>query len=121
MFFEGFQLYVMLIEVFDHEKSRVNWYYLLSYGVPAILVIISAIIDPLSYGTTRYCWLRSDNYFIWAFVGPVIAILMANIIFLSIAMTTMCRHIPHISSNKTKEQTKLTNIKLVIRTLLLFA
>ncbi|CAG2104110.1 unnamed protein product [Medioppia subpectinata] len=115
MFFEGFQLYVMLVEVFDHEKSRVNWYYLLSYGVPAILVIISAIIDPLSYGTPNYCWLRSDNYFIWAFVGPVIAILIANIIFLSIAMTTMCRHIPHITSNKTKEQTKLTNIKLWIR------
>ncbi|CAG2159344.1 unnamed protein product [Oppiella nova] len=115
MFFEGFQLYVMLIEVFDHEKSRINWYYLLSYGVPAILVIISAIIDPLSYGTSKYCWLRSDNYFIWAFVGPVIAILIANIIFLSIAMSTMCRHIPHITSNKTKEQTKLTNIKIWIR------
>ncbi|XP_054161343.1 adhesion G protein-coupled receptor L3-like isoform X2 [Oppia nitens] len=115
MFFEGFQLYVMLIEVFDHEKSRVNWYYLLSYGVPAILVIISAIIDPLSYGTSKYCWLRSDNYFIWAFVGPVIAILLANIVFLAIAMTTMCRHIPHITANKTKEQTKLTNIKIWIR------
>lgn len=29
---EGIQLYVMLIEVFESEKSRVKYYYLAAYG-----------------------------------------------------------------------------------------
>lgn len=32
MCLEGIQLYVMLIEVFEAEKSRVKWYYLFGYG-----------------------------------------------------------------------------------------
>jgi len=72
----GFQLYVMLIEVFEAEKSRLRWYYLVAYGAPLLVVAISCIIDPLSYGTDRYCWLRADNYFIFSFVGPVILVIL---------------------------------------------
>lgn len=78
MFVEGFQLYVMLIEVFDSEKSRLGWYYVLAYGAPAVVVTVAACVDPTSYGTERYCWLRADNYFILSFVGPVVAILLVS-------------------------------------------
>lgn len=78
MFFEGFQLYVMLIEVFESEKSRIRWYYGLAYGLSGLVVGISCVIDPFSYGTENYCWLRTDNYFIFSFVGPVIAILVVG-------------------------------------------
>ncbi|XP_022246580.1 latrophilin Cirl-like [Limulus polyphemus] len=79
MFFEGFQLYVMLIEVFESEKSRVKLYYVAAYGIPAVIVMISAIIDPFSYGTKDYCWLKVDNYFVFSFVGPVAAILLLEV------------------------------------------
>ena len=32
MLLEGVQLYVMLVEVFEAERSRVKWYYLTAYG-----------------------------------------------------------------------------------------
>jgi len=32
MSIEGIQLYVMLVEVFEAEKSRVKWYYTAAYG-----------------------------------------------------------------------------------------
>ena len=32
MCLEGIQLYVMLIEVFEAERSRTKWYYLFGYG-----------------------------------------------------------------------------------------
>lgn len=69
----------MLIEVFEAEKSRLRWYYLVAYGAPLLVVAISCIIDPLSYGTDRYCWLRADNYFIFSFVGPVILVILVII------------------------------------------
>ncbi|XP_064477138.1 latrophilin Cirl-like isoform X2 [Ornithodoros turicata] len=115
MFVEGFQLYVMLIEVFDSEKSRLGWYYAASYGIPALIVAVAAAIDPYSYGTQKYCWLRADNYFIFSFVGPVVAILLANLVFLSIAIYMMCRHASLASSVKNKEQSKLANLKIWIR------
>ena len=68
----------MLIEVFESEKSRVKWYYLCGYGVPVVIVAISSVVDPFSYGTVAYCWLRADNFFIFSFVGPVIVILLVK-------------------------------------------
>ncbi|GAB6032764.1 hypothetical protein CHUAL_011631 [Chamberlinius hualienensis] len=115
MFFEGFQLYVMLIEVFESEKSRVRWYYALAYGISALIVAVSCIVDPFSYGTDRYCWLRSDNYFIFSFVGPVIAVIVANVVFLSMAIFTMCRHLNVSAVMKKKEQSKLANVRTWIR------
>ena len=51
MCLEGVQLYVMLIEVFEAEKSRIKLYYLAAYGIPAIVVLISAAVDRTGYGT----------------------------------------------------------------------
>jgi len=34
MCLEGIQLYVMLIEVFEVERSRIGWYYTAGYGMP---------------------------------------------------------------------------------------
>nr|XP_012147882.1 PREDICTED: latrophilin Cirl-like isoform X4 [Megachile rotundata] len=109
MFLEGFQLYVMLIEVFEAEKSRLRWYYLVAYGAPLLVVAISCIIDPLSYGTDRYCWLRADNYFIFSFVGPVILVILANLVFLSMAIYMMCRHANATIAMKSKEHSRLAS------------
>ncbi|XP_012280589.1 latrophilin Cirl isoform X2 [Orussus abietinus] len=109
MFLEGFQLYVMLIEVFEAEKSRLRWYYLVAYGAPLLVVAISCVIDPLSYGTDRYCWLRADNYFIFSFVGPVILVILANLVFLSMAIYMMCRHANTTVSMKSKEHSRLAS------------
>lgn len=68
----------MLIEVFEAEKSRVRWYYLFAYGAPLVVVAISSVVDPFSYGTEQYCWLRADNFFIFSFVGPVIAVILVS-------------------------------------------
>lgn len=70
----------MLIEVFESEKSRLRWYYLIAYGLPLLIVGISGAIFPAGYGTSRYCWLRADNYFIYSFVGPVIVVIIVCIL-----------------------------------------
>ncbi|KAK0161858.1 hypothetical protein PV327_008263 [Microctonus hyperodae] len=115
MFLEGFQLYVMLIEVFEAEKSRLRWYYLVAYGGPLLVVAISCIIDPLSYGTDRYCWLRADNYFIFSFVGPVILVILANLVFLSMAIYMMCRHANTTVTMKSKEHSRLASARAWLR------
>ncbi|XP_052257058.1 adhesion G protein-coupled receptor L3-like isoform X2 [Dreissena polymorpha] len=92
MCLEGIQLYFMLIEVFEAERSRVRWFYLFGYGVPALIVGISAAVDHTGYGTEAHCWLRTDNYFILSFVVPAAVVVMINIVMLGIAISMMCRH-----------------------------
>uniref|UniRef100_A0A3P9AB52 Adhesion G protein-coupled receptor L3 n=1 Tax=Esox lucius TaxID=8010 RepID=A0A3P9AB52_ESOLU len=78
MFLEGVQLYIMLVEVFESEHSRKRYFYLVGYGVPALIVAVSAAVDYRSYGTDRVCWLRLDTYFIWSFIGPATLIIMVR-------------------------------------------
>ncbi|XP_072904463.1 adhesion G protein-coupled receptor L3-like isoform X12 [Hemitrygon akajei] len=92
MFLEGVQLYIMLVEVFESEHSRRKYFYLVGYGVPALIVAVSAAVDYRSYGTTTACWLRLDTYFIWSFIGPATLIIMLNVIFLGIALYKMFHH-----------------------------
>uniref|UniRef100_A0A4W3J7G9 Adhesion G protein-coupled receptor L3 n=1 Tax=Callorhinchus milii TaxID=7868 RepID=A0A4W3J7G9_CALMI len=92
MFLEGVQLYIMLVEVFESEHSRRKYFYLVGYGVPALIVAVSAAVDYRSYGTTTACWLRRDTYFIWSFIGPATLIIMLNVIFLGIALYKMFHH-----------------------------
>uniref|UniRef100_A0A9L0J6U3 Adhesion G protein-coupled receptor E2 n=1 Tax=Equus asinus TaxID=9793 RepID=A0A9L0J6U3_EQUAS len=49
------------------------------YGVPAMIVAISAASRPDLYGTPTRCWLRSESGFIWGFLGPVCAIFSVNV------------------------------------------
>lgn len=92
MCLEGIQLYFMLIEVFEAERSRVRWFYAFGYGVPLVIVAISAGVDYTGYGTETHCWLRTDNYFILSFVIPAAVVVLINIVMLSIAVYMMCRH-----------------------------
>ncbi|XP_053715438.1 adhesion G protein-coupled receptor L3-like isoform X5 [Synchiropus splendidus] len=92
MFLEGVQLYIMLVEVFESEHSRKRYFYLVGYGVPTLIVAVSAAVDYRSYGTDKICWLRLDTYFIWSFIGPATLIIMLNVIFLGIALYKMFHH-----------------------------
>ncbi|KAL1492686.1 hypothetical protein ABEB36_010905 [Hypothenemus hampei] len=111
MFFEGFQLYVMLIEVFEVEKSRLRWYYIFAYGLPFLIVFASGTVYPQGYGTIRHCWLKTDNYFIYTFVVPVLIVMLLNVIFLTMAIVMMCRHASASVSMKNKEHSRLASTR----------
>ncbi|CAH0561839.1 unnamed protein product [Brassicogethes aeneus] len=111
MLLEGFQLYVLLIEVFEAEKSRIKKYCCCAYIIPALVVGISALIYPQGYGTERHCWLQTDNYFIYTFVGIVMVILVLNVIFLTLAIVMMCRHASSSVSMKNKEHSRLASTR----------
>ncbi|XP_071800178.1 latrophilin-like protein LAT-2 [Asterias amurensis] len=85
MSLEAIQFYVMLVHVFS-TQSRYWPYYLAGYGVPAIIVGVSAGINPSGYGTDKYCWLSTEDYFIWSFTGPVAAIIVANVVLLIVSL-----------------------------------
>uniref|UniRef100_A0A673KU17 CD97 antigen-like n=1 Tax=Sinocyclocheilus rhinocerous TaxID=307959 RepID=A0A673KU17_9TELE len=77
MLLEGVQLYQMVVLVF-HTTLKHLYMYLVGYGVPLVIVTISAIAFPTGYGTERHCWLSRDRYFILSFFAPVCIIVILN-------------------------------------------
>uniref|UniRef100_UPI00358FA976 adhesion G protein-coupled receptor L2-like n=1 Tax=Myxine glutinosa TaxID=7769 RepID=UPI00358FA976 len=107
MFLEGVQLYLLLVEVFESRYSRRRYFYLIGYGLPALVVGVSLAVDYRGYGTPHACWLHTDNYFIWSFLGPVTVILLLNFIFLLITLYKIVRHAPTLKPDSSRlENTK---------------
>ncbi|XP_067277958.1 adhesion G protein-coupled receptor E5 [Pseudorasbora parva] len=85
MCLEGVQLFRMVVLVFNTTLRHI---YMIAagYGVPAVIVAISATVHASGYGTEGYCWLNIEDGFIWSFYGPVCAIIIVNVFFFLITI-----------------------------------
>lgn len=90
------------------------WHYTLAYGLPLLVVAAAAVVDPFSYGTDQYCWLRTDNYFVFFLVGPALLLLAAHVALLAAALVYTCRLSPD-DALKTKEMARLDSTRYVGR------
>uniref|UniRef100_A0A8C7ZJZ0 Adhesion G protein-coupled receptor L1 n=1 Tax=Oryzias sinensis TaxID=183150 RepID=A0A8C7ZJZ0_9TELE len=86
---EGIELYLLQRELFEGRNSRRKYFYLCGYSVPGLVVAVSAAIDFRGYGSKTGCWLRTDNYFIWSFLGPVAVIITLNLVVLVMTLHKM--------------------------------
>ncbi|MFT7819250.1 CD97 antigen-like, partial [Arapaima gigas] len=85
MCLEGVQLYRMVALVF-HTEMKLSYMLAMGYGIPSVIVVISAIINSKGYGTEKYCWLTRKDHFIWSFFGPVCVIITVNAFFFVITV-----------------------------------
>lgn len=112
-FLDGFQLHITLVNLYETNKSRMKWYYLAGYGLPLLVVVVSVIVDPSSYGTESYCSLDITNFFVFSFVGPAIACVLVTLFFLILTMGKV--RFQTNSANSKNKQTKITSAKLQSR------
>ncbi|KAM9312012.1 adhesion G protein-coupled receptor E5-like [Gastrophryne carolinensis] len=77
MSLEALELYLMLVTVFN-TQLKTRYLVAVGYGVPAVIVIISAAVYHEGYGTKKHCWLSLERGFNWSFMGPVCIIILVN-------------------------------------------
>uniref|UniRef100_A0A669DXQ5 Adhesion G protein-coupled receptor E8 n=1 Tax=Oreochromis niloticus TaxID=8128 RepID=A0A669DXQ5_ORENI len=89
MLLEALQLHLLVrrlsqVKVIQRDGLPRPLLYLIGYGVPFVIVGVSALIYSDGYGRTKanVCWLSEERNFKWALTGPVIAILALNCILL---------------------------------------
>ncbi|CAC5387265.1 ADGRD1 [Mytilus coruscus] len=109
MLVEGLLLYSKVVQVFGTEKSRVTYYCIFGWGVPIVIVAVSASADWNGYGTSTSCWLSTKTGAIWAFVGPAIAIILVNIVILWMVIKIV------ISSAKHDQKTEYSQIRAGVK------
>ncbi|KAM7418831.1 hypothetical protein PAMA_016113 [Pampus argenteus] len=86
---EGVELYLLQREVFEGRNSRRKYFYLCGYSIPGLVVAVSAAIDFRGYSSKTACWLRTDNSFIWSFLGPIAVIITLNLVVLVMTLHKM--------------------------------
>ncbi|KAM7432912.1 hypothetical protein ABFA07_016730 [Porites harrisoni] len=78
MLVEGVHLYLKVVQVFKCENLKMCYYYASGWGFPLIPVSIAVALRPDSYGSREICWLSMEDGTVWAFIGPVIAVITIN-------------------------------------------
>ncbi|XP_039370070.1 adhesion G protein-coupled receptor E3-like [Mauremys reevesii] len=91
MFLEGLHLFLTIrnLKVVNYTSAsrfKKRFMYPFGYGFPALVVAISAAVNPGGYGTSEHCWLSLDRGFRWSFLGPVCAIILINITFFALTL-----------------------------------
>ncbi|KAL3994676.1 7 transmembrane receptor (Secretin family) protein [Acanthocheilonema viteae] len=102
MLLEGYQLYLMLVQVFEDEEGKTIVYCLFAYGFPAVIVAVTAGVAWSNYSTDQYCWLNVETSTIWAFAGPIAFVILANIVFLGVALRVVLS-VPNRCRSRTKQ------------------
>ncbi|EDV21263.1 uncharacterized protein TRIADDRAFT_60117 [Trichoplax adhaerens] len=64
-------------------------YFVLGWMLPAIIVGISASTGIDAYRNPNYCWIRNTSAQMWFFVGPVILIMMCNVVIMTLAIKSL--------------------------------
>uniref|UniRef100_A0A4W2CZD6 Adhesion G protein-coupled receptor E1 n=1 Tax=Bos indicus x Bos taurus TaxID=30522 RepID=A0A4W2CZD6_BOBOX len=88
MLVEAVMLFLMVrnLKVVNYFSSRnIKMLYLCAfgYGLPGLVVAVSAGLQPQGYGMYNRCWLNTETGFIWSFLGPVCTIIVVNSILLT--------------------------------------
>ncbi|XP_066564239.1 adhesion G protein-coupled receptor E1 [Amia ocellicauda] len=75
---------------------------LVGYGIPAVIVAISAGVYSEGYGTAKSCWLSHERKFIWSFLGPVCFIIVVNIIIFALILYGLRSQIGNLNTDLSK-------------------
>ncbi|XP_026312715.1 adhesion G protein-coupled receptor E3 isoform X3 [Piliocolobus tephrosceles] len=117
MLLEGLHLFLTARNLTVVNYSSINrlmkWImFPVGYGVPAVIVAISAASRPHFYGTANRCWLHLDQGFIWGFLGPVCAIFSVNLVFFILVFWILKRKLSSLNSEvSTIQNTRMLAFK----------
>ncbi|XP_047632744.1 adhesion G protein-coupled receptor E2 isoform X5 [Phacochoerus africanus] len=117
MLLEGLHLFLTARNLMVVNYSSVNKFmkklmFPVGYGVPAVIVTISAASRPHLYGTPTSCWLNSEKGFKWSFLGPVCSIFLVNLAFFLMTLWILKSKLSSLNSDvSTLQNTRMLTFK----------
>ncbi|XP_066889092.1 adhesion G protein-coupled receptor E1 isoform X1 [Kogia breviceps] len=117
MLVEAVMLFLMarnlkVVNYFSSRNIKMRYLCAFGYGLPALVVAVSASIQPQGYGMYNRCWLNTETGFIWSFLGPVCTIIVINSILLTGTLWILRQKISSISAEVSKlKDTRLLTFK----------
>ncbi|KAI1884488.1 hypothetical protein AGOR_G00226900 [Albula goreensis] len=119
MLLETLQLFLLVrslsqVRVIQKEGLRPLYLLLIGYGIPLLVVGVSAAVYPDGYGNKDVCWLQNDKNFQWSFIGPVCAILALNLVSFCVIIWSLQPTLANMKSDVSQaKDTRLILFKIV--------
>ncbi|KAL3847293.1 hypothetical protein ACJMK2_018212 [Sinanodonta woodiana] len=114
MMVEGIALYLCCTKgIFNYKDMRIK-YFLLGWGLPAVIVSVSVGAQFPNYGEgpEKSCWLSNHNGLIWAFLGPMLIIVLMNLFVLGVVIRVF------LTLKTNSEKTQAARIRGSLRAML---
>ncbi|XP_052796019.1 adhesion G protein-coupled receptor L3-like [Mya arenaria] len=105
MLVEGANLYLVLVKVFE-SRSHLKKYMLVGWGVPLVVVGISAGVMHDQYGTDTVCWV-THSVLLKTVVPPVGFVITVNTIVLAVVMKIMFNSMSRGSKATAEERSSI--------------
>ncbi|OCT90343.1 hypothetical protein XELAEV_18018955mg [Xenopus laevis] len=100
------------------QRSHFPTACLIAFGVPAVIVTISAAVHSDGYGTEKSCWLRPSV--IWTFLGPVCCFITINTTLLILTFWLLRVKLASINTNVSSlRNTRLLTFKALAQLFIL--
>ncbi|XP_037647114.1 adhesion G protein-coupled receptor E2-like isoform X2 [Sebastes umbrosus] len=127
MLLEALQLHLLVrrlskVQVIQRDGLPRPVLCLIGYGVPFVIVGISALVFSDGYGATeaKVCWLSRQRNFNWALTGPVIGILALNWILFCATLWSLRPTLVNMKSGASQSKdTRLIVFKIVAQFVIL--
>ncbi|KYO23490.1 adhesion G-protein coupled receptor D2 isoform B [Alligator mississippiensis] len=108
MLVEGLLLWSKVVAVNMSEDRRMKFYYATGWGLPVLIVGVTLATSFSKYVADDHCWLNVQTDIIWAFVGPVLFVLIVNTVVLfrvvMVTVSTARRRSKMLTPNSTLEK-----------------
>ncbi|XP_023558333.1 cadherin EGF LAG seven-pass G-type receptor 1 isoform X2 [Octodon degus] len=97
---ESLHVYRMLTEVRNIDAGPMRFYYVVGWGIPAIVTGLAVGLDPQGYGNPDFCWLSLHDSLIWSFAGPIGAVILINTVIFVLSVKVSCQRKHHYYERK---------------------
>ncbi|XP_008592119.1 PREDICTED: cadherin EGF LAG seven-pass G-type receptor 1, partial [Galeopterus variegatus] len=97
---ESLHVYRMLTEVRNIDAGPVRFYYVVGWGIPAIVTGLAVGLDPQGYGNPDFCWLSLRDTLIWSFAGPIGTVIIINTVIFILSAKVSCQRKHHYYERK---------------------
>ncbi|XP_017384935.1 cadherin EGF LAG seven-pass G-type receptor 1 isoform X5 [Cebus imitator] len=97
---ESLHVYRVLTEVRNIDAGPMRFYYVVGWGLPAIVTGLAVGLDPQGYGNPDFCWLSLQDTLIWSFAGPVGAVMIINTVIFVLSAKVSCQRKHHYYEKK---------------------
>ncbi|XP_049550558.1 cadherin EGF LAG seven-pass G-type receptor 1 isoform X4 [Orcinus orca] len=99
-FVESLHIHRMLTEVRNIDAGPMRFYYVVGWGIPAIVTGLAVGLDPQGYGNPDFCWLSLRDTLIWSFAGPVGTVIVVNTVIFVLSAKVSCQRKRHYYERK---------------------
>ncbi|XP_062041583.1 LOW QUALITY PROTEIN: adhesion G protein-coupled receptor E1-like, partial [Lepus europaeus] len=101
-----------VVNYFSSRNIKMVYLCAFGYGLPALVVAVSAGVQPQGYGMHNRCWLNTDTGFVWSFLGPVCVIIKINSVLLTWTLCVLRQKLSSVNAEvSTLRDTRLLTFK----------